>query len=250
MKKKLFLFALLFAISSCAVFAQNKKVAIVTFYGDKYIKFSELSGNAMLVTSIASLANDTNFNIKSIVNDFHDAVFNDFSKDLPFDLYPEEKVITNPAYMAYESKFGETDDDKKNPMFQHYITANGYKPLREFLNKKYRNELKMLEIFGNDVDGVMFVYIDFEFAPKFAIGGMGSAGVKAFVRMKCWNKKGEKVFAINEYATSDKSVPLVAGIPAMNPEKLLPMCKDATAKLLKDLKKRIPKITAKVEKKL
>jgi hypothetical protein len=204
----------------------------------------------MLATSIASLASDSNFNIKPIVNQFHDAMFNDFSKDLPFDLYPEEKVINDTAYMNYKSRVGETEDDKRNPLFQNYITVKGYKPLREYLGKKHRNELKMLEIFGKDVDGVMFVFIEFEFAPKFAIGGMGSAGVKAFVRMKCWNKAGEKVFAINEYATSDKSVPLVAGIPAMNPEKLLPMCKDATDKLMKDLKKRIPKITAKVEKKL
>ena len=108
----------------------------------------------------------------------------------------------------------------------------------------------MLEIFGKDVDGVMFVYIDFQFVKKFAMGGTGTAGMRAYARLKLWNKTGDKVFVVNESATSSKTIGIIGGIPLMKVEKILPLCEDAATELLIDLKKRIPKLVGKVEKKL
>jgi hypothetical protein len=230
--------------------AQKKKVAVVTFYGDKYINFSELDGNASLAGTIATLSKDPNFDIKPIVKKFHDTFFNELAKELPFDLYPEEKVIKSQQYIDYKSRMGETEDATDPALMQNYVVADGYKPMTETMSKKYKNELKMLEIFGKDVDGVMFVYIDFAFVKKFAVGGTGSAGMKAYVRMKLWNKEGDKVFVVNESANSDKTVAIVSGIPVMKVEKILPLCEDAATQVIGDLKKRIPKMAAKVDKKL
>lgn len=250
MKKLVAITLTLFLGLSLNSMAQKKKVAVVTFYGDKYISFSELDGNAALGASIATLSKDPNFDIKPIVKKFHDTFFTELAKELPFDLYPEEKVINNPAYIAYKSRMGETEDATDPALLQNFVVADGYKPMMETMSKKYKNELKMLEIFGNDVDGVMFVYIDFAFVKKFAVGGTGSAGMKAYVRMKLWNKTGDKVFTVNESANSDKSVAIVNGIPVIKVEKILPLCDDAATQIIADLKKRIPKMAAKVEKKL
>ena len=77
-----------------------------------------------------------------------------------------------------------------------------------------------------------------------------TAGVRAFVRIKLWNKEGKRVFSINEYGTSKKSVGIVGGIPLMKAAKLLPLCESASEKLVADLAKRIKKVAKKSAKKL
>ncbi len=230
-------------------FGQNKKIAVVTFYVDKHIGFSELNENAALLAAIGSLAENPNFDLTSVLNNFHEVFFTEYSKKFPFDIVPEEEVLGNELYQNYESKWGETSDDERSIFMQRYLAYPGYKPMEESLGKKNRNDLKMLEIF-KDVDGVMFVYLDYNFVPKMAIGGMGSAGVKANVRMKLWNKEGKRVFAFNESAVSKKSVGMAAGIPVMDVKKLLPLCESASEELLKDLEKKLAKIAKKAAKKL
>ena len=104
---------------------------------------------------------------------------------------------------------------------------------------------RIMEI--NDADGVMFVSMGYEFIKKTV---PFTAGVRAFVRIKLWNKEGKKVFAINEYGISKKSVGIVGGIPLMKPEKLLPLCESASEKLVSDLSKKIGKVSKKAAKKL
>jgi len=55
---------------------------------------------------------------------------------------------------------------------------------------------------------------------------------------------------VNESANSDKTVAIIKGIPVIKVEKILPMCEDAATQVIGDLKKRIPKMAAKVDKKL
>jgi hypothetical protein len=248
MKKTLFLLLILFSVQA---FSQKKKVAVTTFYVDKHIDFSGLDGAARMAASIASLAENPNFDLKSVLNNFHTVFFNDYAKQFPFDLMAEESVIGKDQYKNYESKFGETADADKSKLMQKYIVQDGYKPLMETLAKKEkRNEIRMLEIFKNDADGVMFVYMSYSFVKKFAVGGTGTAGIRAHAHIKLWNKEGKKVFSINESAVSDKTVAMVNGIPLTTPDKILPLCEDASQVLLKDLNKRLEKIAKKSAKKL
>jgi len=78
---------------------------------------------------------------------------------------------------------------------------------------------------------------------------MGSAGISAYADIRLWTKDSNKVFRINEYATSKKSVGMVAGVPIIKLEKILPMCEDASERIVKDLNKKLPKIVKKVSKK-
>ena len=229
---------------------KGKKVAIVTFYADKYIDVSMINSTAGLVTSVSTMGDDPNFDLKPALESFHKAFFDIVAKNLPFELLDEKDVIGDEQYKAYESRWGETADKDRSKLMKRFIAVDGYKPMSEFLGKKGRNELKMLEMFKGKVDGVMFVRLDFAFNPQVAVGGMGTAKIRAFCRMKLWNKEGKKVFALNEYANSKKSIGLVAGVPVMKAKKIVPLCTEATERLIADVLKKIPKKVSKVVKKL
>ncbi|MDP6907859.1 MAG: hypothetical protein QF371_00060 [Flavobacteriales bacterium] len=224
----------------------QKKVAVTTFYADKYIDFSELGSAAGLAVAIGQLADDPKFNIEPILDKFHANFFNDYAKEFPFDLIPEKDVVENEQYANYESKFGETKDEDRARLFQRYLTVDGYKPLIETLVKnKNNNVIRMLEIFDS-ADGVMFVSISFKFVKTSPF----TAGIQAYARIKLWNKEGKRVFVVNEFANSKKKVGMVGGIPTASPDKILPMCESAAEKLLADLNKRLNKVAKKAAKKL
>ena len=45
--------------------------------------------------------------------------------------------------------------------------------------KENRNQNEMLQMFP-DSDGIMYVYMSYSFVKKVAIGGMGTAGIRAY----------------------------------------------------------------------
>lgn len=241
--------ALLFAVLvPASFFAQEKKVALVTFYVNKHIGFSELDGNAAMVAGIASLVEDSSFHLQPVLDNFYQTFQEEYVPQFPFALLPEEEVLQNPDYLAYEGKFDEAEDINRNIFLQRFLVPEGYKPLMESLfNRDNSNQMQMVEMFKEDADGVMFVSMGYEFVRKMV---PFTAGVQAYVRIKIWNSEGKKVVTINETATSSGSVGIVAGVPIMSPEKLLPLCEDASAELLEDLEKRMKKITKKAAKKL
>ena len=181
------------------------------------------------------------------MDNFYKTFTEEYAQSFPFELMDKEAVVTRPEYVAYEGRFNEDQDADRNKLFQRYLTADGYKPLVESLFKGEKsNQMQMVKMF-NDADGVMFVSMGYDFVKKAV---PFTAGVRAFVRIKLWNKEGKRVFTINEYGTSKKSVGIVAGIPIMKPEKLLPLCESASEKLVSDLAKKIKKMAKKAAKKL
>src|SRR4051812_29837471 len=91
------LFACLFL--SAKVMAQDKKVALVTFYCDKKI------GGTGMGTAGESLMKDPRFNLQPIVEKAHTTFTTQFAKDFPFKLVDKATVTGNPAYKSYSSKF-------------------------------------------------------------------------------------------------------------------------------------------------
>ncbi len=236
--------ALLLAVFFTTGLYAQKKVALTTIFVDRYIGTSDLSANASLAADILTMTKDSNFNLQPVLENFKTTFTESFAKDFPFDMIPEATVLGNQAYQDYK---GRNWPDYASP-----LVAEGYKVMYPgvFLQKKEnRDQVEMLQIFP-EADGVMFVFMNFSFVKKLAIGGTGVAGIRATCQIWLYNKEGKSVFSIVEGANSKGTVGLVGGIPIIKTDKILPLCTDAAAELLEDLKGRMPKMTKKAASKL
>jgi hypothetical protein len=238
--RKLFTLLLFVSIFGTA-FSQDKKVAVITFYADKRVGMGDL-GIDGLTGDLLKLDEDPNFNLTPLLKDFHTQFFEDYAKSFPFQLVPEADVISVPAYQAYVA-----DGRPAAANDRLFTVYDGYKVID--YNWGSQNEKNMAAMFSQ-YDGVMFVFVSFELAKGFAIGGTGTIKVNAYANIVLINKDGKKVFNLHEHATSKKTGAIVGGVPVMKPEKVLPMCESALTELMADLQKRIPKIIKKTDAKL
>ena len=235
--------------------AFGQKVALVTFYVDKYIDYDKATAETRESYQDRTLADDPDFDLRPILLDFYDTFKKEYVKDFPFELVDERVVIGSDMYKTYSGLDGIEDTDSidyyRENINDRFIAVDGYKVILSGGNllRSWRTEAHLLQMFP-DVDGVMFVYMRYQFEPKVNIGGMGNAGMRAFINIDLFNKEAKKVFKMEEYATSKKSVPLINGVPIMTSEKILPLCANATEKLMEDLEKELPKLVKKVDKSL
>lgn len=223
----------------------EKKVAVITFFVDRQIGISDLSTNAAVAANMVTMmVKDSNFNLQPVLDDFKSKFFSEYVKFFPFAMKPEAEVLENKEYQAFEETF--------HFNFSRPLTPSGYKviyPGNVLRRKANRTQHKMLDIFP-DVDGVMYVYLNYSFEKQFALGGIGTAGIRAICSIWLYNKEGKKVFMITESAVSDGTVGMLAGVPVMDLKKILPLCYDASARLFEDLNDRFPTIASKAKKKL
>jgi hypothetical protein len=155
--KKILIFTSLFLfLFSSLSFAQDKKVAVVTFYVNKKINVCEFGVTAAI--AVDKLTNDPSFDMEPLLKSFHTQFFESYSKSFPFQLLPEGQVVNNDAYKAFVpvgvASSGVLDISK----FATVIP--GYKVLLEKV-AFHPNEKEMLKIF-NQADGVMDVSISFK----------------------------------------------------------------------------------------
>lgn len=242
MKKNLILIPLLFVLFTANVFAQNKKVAVVTFYVVKQIGVTAFGGAAE--AAVMKLSDDPNFNMEPLLKKFHTQFFDDYSKSFPFQLIPEADVINNDAYKAYVPVGTATSGPLKD--IKYTVPIDGYKVVLPLMG--HENERNLLAIF-KQCDGVMKVYIDFDLV-KIGFGGMGVVKVNAHANIALFNKDGDKIFSVKEDAKSKGVSPLVGGVPVLTPEKIMPMCESAMEELMTELQKDMPKMIKKADAKL
>lgn len=69
------------------------------------VDVSELGGLATLLKEVTNLRDDPNFNLTPTLEKFHSDFFNEYSKQFPFELMPEQEVLTNPNYISFEPKY-------------------------------------------------------------------------------------------------------------------------------------------------
>lgn len=238
----------LFLISLCSVtnvMAQKKKVAVVTFYANTVVGFEELGiGSEELLKNIFELRDNPDFNLKPMLTTYHDNFFKEYATAFPFDLVPEKQILESEAYKNFTPKYELNKYDARD-----YLVYDGYKYIYEgFMGKA--NEEGLAKALADQVDGILFVNINFAFEKGFGVGGTMSIKMRATTRIALYNKKGEKVFAFSENERSKKTGVMVSGIPVISPEKILPMCQSALDELMKDLQKRLDKIVKKTSQKL
>jgi len=241
--KKLSIFPALFLIVLINIgYAQNKKIAVVTFFINKQIDVTEFGGVAYL--AVTKLSDDPNFNLAPLLKSFHAQFFDDYSKSFPFQLLSETQVINNDAYKAFVP-VGVADNGVLKA--SNYITTvDGYKIILPLVG--HDNEKALLKIF-NESDGVMDVSIDFKLI-KIGLAGMGIIKVDAFANIALFNKNGDRVFSLKEDAKSKSTNALIGGVPVMTADKIMPMCESALNELMTQLQKDMPKLIKKADAKL
>jgi hypothetical protein len=238
--KKSTLPVLLLLLAFTTSFAQEKKVALVTFFGDKKI------GGTGMSTIGESLMKDPAFNLQPLVEKAYDRFVNEFAKDFPFKLIDAKEISSNADYQAYKSvMLADTSKGFNKAMGIQYAIIPGmiwaYGDKQGLLSEAKQDPCNLAKIFP-DADGILFVSMDYEFESR----AMGfAAGAVAYLNMFLYDKKCDKVFRIRERAVSKGKVPAAAGIPIMNVEKIQPLCQDATEALFEDLKGRLGKIVKK-----
>lgn len=225
---------------SAKVMAQDKKVALVTFYCDKKI------GGTGMGSAGESLMKDPRFNLQPVVDKAYTTFTTQFAKDFPFKLLDKATVTGNAEYKSYSSKFlADTSKGFNKLAGVQYAVVDGYiwaMAGGKLVNDANRDEVNLYKIFQSQCDGVMFVNLDYEITP--GMGGF-NASVTAYFNMTLWDKAGNKVFTIREAGVSKKKVAAVGGIPVMSVEKIQPLCEDATNVLFAELQDKINKIVKK-----
>ena len=258
MKKLIFMMAALVMLTSVAHAQKDKKkIAIVTFYVDKYINADKIVEGMREQTYEMTRKDDPRFDLRPVLQEFHHEFIHEFAGKFPFEIVDEQAVLNHPKYQAYSGLEGIEDEGDieglERELQDRFIAIDGYNVLLTGGNllRSWRTESHMVTILDDlDIDGVMFVSLYYQWEPKVALGGLGNAGIRAYINVDLFDREAKKVFKLEEFATSKKGVALVNGAPILNYDKLMPMCQNATEELQEDLDKRLPKLVSKVDKKL
>lgn len=243
MKTKLITLTLaLFSIFS--IQAQDKKVAVVGFYTDKIIGYDSLDEeNQGLISAMASLPFNPDYKLDGIFEKFHAKFFKDYAPKLPFKVIEEDSILNDSSYINFKTP----KRNYKTP--DSVLVYDGYKYMREgFLAK--RNAKAIAATLKDKSDGVMFVTVDFNFTNGTGIGGTRLIRIKANVRMTVYNSQGKKVYTFKEGARSKKTITMLKRVPIIKANKIMSLCDDALNRLMKDLDKKIAKVTKKAGDKL
>lgn len=232
-------------LTSTMVNAQKKKVAVISFYADKVIDLSEVDASADFIAKNTELSDNPDFNLAAPLKKFHEAFFSNYVDEFDFELVPEAEVLALPEYKDFEAEYG----DYKNIGGQDaYESVDGYKVIQNYGQRLEVKNLKPIaEALG--VDAIMFVRLNYRFN-KTGIGKLGYFSIQAVVNISLYSKENKSIFQFNELAGSKKKAAMVGGIPVMTPKKIQPMCESATDELIKDMNKKIERLSKKANKKL
>lgn len=240
-----FLLIGLLLLSSSLLYAQINKVAIVSVYGLREINADDFGG---LTKTMSTLSQDGNFQIDSLVTDFYTKLYTEFAQSFPFSIMPEEEVLSNPQYATI------LDNTAEQFKFQDYQVTTPedrpYKPIMSFglvvNNKAIESALAAFP----EADGVMIAYISYSLVKESEIMGFGTAKIRAYINLKLHDRNNKVVLKLKEGAKSDKQIRFALGGSVFEAKEMQALCKEATANLLKDMEKELPKSLAKMAKKL
>lgn len=231
------------------VYAQLKKVAIISIYGNR-----NLSDNPLDRAFNEKLLKDSSFNVNGIVEKFANYVNEEMIKDFPFEFVPKNEVVNNPEYkklaeVASASKHNESYDllDGKVSV---YSTAPGYLPIASFGIVDDVKAIKQAFTFlPADVDGVMIAFVTFKLEDQAGMMGLTVKKVRAYANVKIFNREGKRIFKLKETELSKESVTGAMGV-VVEPNKVMNLVKSAFDELLDAMKKKMPKSLAKLAKKI
>lgn len=207
------------------------RVGVSLMGANKYIDMGEFTG---IGTIIQRLADNENFRLHPIVDEMHKKTFTKYNSMMPFELIDEEKVIGTKSYKNFQL----FDSERKEENFKkgsRVITPDGYK---KYYPKYFKNKhtSKLLDAMPSSADGMMYIYVGYSLKKhNVPMVPYSNGSIKAKVHIELYDKEGQKVMNVIKKGESDEKINIVAGTMP-NPDKIQPMCKNATDKAFKEVK--------------
>lgn len=201
------------------------RVAVSLMSANKHIDMGDFSG---IGTMIQRLADDENFSLDPVVKKMHKKTFREYNSMMPFELMSEEEVIGTDSYKNFQV----FENDQKEENFNQsskVITPDGYKNYYpKFFKDKHTK--KLIDVMPSSADGMMYIYVSYSLKKHdVPMVPYSNGSIKAKVFIELFNKQGEQIMKANKKGESEEKIKIVVGnMP--NPDKIQPMCKDATDK--------------------
>jgi hypothetical protein len=231
-------------IAHANAFSQDKKVAITTFFCDKKIQGTGLG------SAVEGLLKDSSFDLKPMLEKAYDRFTNDFAQNFPFKFLDKAILLGNADFQNFNSESFIESGALSTLTNTDYVSIEGLKRAigadenLVLMKEEKRDPCILLKTLAGTTDGVMLVKLSYEFDSRI----MGTAaGIRAIISIALYNKNCDLVFRTREAAASKGKVLKLGGIPIMKPDKIQPLCEDATEELFNDLKGKLPKMLKKID---
>ncbi|MEX1188836.1 MAG: hypothetical protein WED33_06215 [Bacteroidia bacterium] len=227
-------------VALCSIgHAQLDKVALISVFGDR-----NLSDSPLETKIYEALMKDSSFNLVPIVNKFDVTIRETFLPQFPFPFLDKSEVVDADGYPEIKELTRWAKNDWSTTPADKYVSiaAYGIADDNDAIAKSF-------EILGDEIDGVMIAYINFNIYDAGGVGPLAKKKVYAYVNIKIFDRQGNRIFKLKERASSDKGVLSVSGI-ITDLDKVLPMIESASNNLLEDMVKKLPKSLNKMAKKI
>ncbi len=238
MKKLLFVLSL--ALSVFYANSQVNKVAVVSLSANDGLRTEGFEDVA--INTMSDLFMGQDFNITEELEAFKVYLYEELSKEFPFEFIDEATVINNEKFVAFKDAYAETAASKLSKR----ITYEGYSNYLG-LYKKITEQLS--EMFP-EADAFMVVELNYTIAAKTMIGGNGAAGGKAKAQISLYHKTGKRIMYVGAMGMSESSLKVVLEQITSDRSEIPGMLKEGSEELYVDMKENLPKKIEKMKKKL
>ena len=240
MKYSLLLVVLLQSLN-IQLYAQNKKVAVVSIFIDKF------TNQGMNDQRNKSNNPDDLMNYDSIITTFKSRFFEQYATALPVDFLAEDSVTKAAGY----AELGE--GQKVDSQWSRFTTAEGYVLIDSRWSSKDKDAIqKAFAVLPKEVDFIMISYLSFSVTASSTVNNIRYFKINAFVKMKAFDRSGDEVFKIQEAGKSEDELAEVShsGWTMMDYAGIRPLSFQALDKMYLDLEKDLPKDVKKIQKKI
>jgi len=218
----------------------------VSVYANKAIHPNWSGG---LVGDLIQMSDNEKFNTQKITGDLRDLIFNDLSKEFPFEFIPQDSIINNTDYQAL------IKDPSAFMEAATFGNASAEEPLNGYMLFNYisnKMEKKLFEIFPQ-ADAIMIVDLEFflEASTLLLNTTIGPANAASYANFKLIDKSGKKIMTLRGNGVNeDDKVKVAANQIVKNKEFIPDYMLKAIEILFADIKANIPKQVQKMYKKL
>lgn len=184
---------------------------------------------------VQKLAQDDKFDLAPLADKLRNETFGTYERFFPFELIAEEKVTQADRYQDFRMY----DDPKKEQNLKvassrtFFITPDKYLNYYPQLLNTRDKRSRLFEAVPEAADGILMMNIYYKMIQERSlVPGVKKGKVEAHLRMDLIKENGERIFKIDKKAKSNNKVKVVLNTGILKPEKIKPLCVDATNQVM------------------